>query len=92
MHCEKNLKNHRDCFTSVVITDQFSRDMGVGQVSDSSSIIINYDLPTEKEDYLDRISRSDPSGRRATAINLIEIKKHYGTKDEEFSNSMANLI
>ncbi|NDB86486.1 MAG: ATP-dependent helicase, partial [Alphaproteobacteria bacterium] len=35
------------------------------------SLVINYELPIEKENYIHRIGRSGRFGRKGTAINLL---------------------
>jgi translation initiation factor 4A len=40
------------------------------------SLVINYDLPTQPENYLHRIGRSGRFGRKGVAINFV-------TRDDE---------
>merc|ERR1712048_897503 len=51
----------------LVSTDLLARGIDVYQVG----LVINFDLPTKKENYIHRIGRSGRFGRRGTAINLI---------------------
>ena len=44
-----------------------SRGIDVQQVA----IVINYDLPKEKESYMHRIGRSGRFGRKGIAINFV---------------------
>merc|ERR1712170_202952 len=51
----------------LVTTDLLARGIDIYQVG----LIINFDLPTRKEQYIHRIGRSGRYGRRGLAINLI---------------------
>jgi translation initiation factor 4A len=55
----------------LVTTDLLARGIDVYQVG----VVINFDLPKRREEYIHRIGRSGRFGRRGLAINLI-------TKDE----------
>ena len=48
-------------------SDLLSRGIDIQQLS----LVINYDLPREKETYIHRIGRSGRYGRKGVAINLI---------------------
>ena len=77
------LKNFRIGKTRVLLsTDIISRGIDVEQVG----IVINYDLPDDKHQYIHRIGRSGRFGKFGIAINLIterdlvklnEIEKYY---------------
>jgi hypothetical protein len=56
----------------LITTDLLSRGIDVQQVS----LVINYDLPTQPENYLHRIGRSGRFGRKGVAINFV-------TKEDE---------
>lgn len=56
------------------------------------SLVINYDLPTQPENYLHRIGRSGRFGRKGVAINFVtrddermlqDIQRFYNTVIEE---------
>ena len=51
----------------LVATDIIARGIDVQQIS----MVINYDLPFEREDYIHRIGRSARFGRKGVAINLV---------------------
>ena len=52
-------------------------DPGLKALSCSQvSLVINYDLPTQPENYLHRIGRSGRFGRKGVAINFV-------TKEDE---------
>lgn len=68
----------------LISTDLLARGIDVYQVG----LVINFDLPSKKENYIHRIGRSGRFGRRGIAINLIT--KNEGTAlmgVEEFYNT-----
>ena len=78
-------------------SDLLARGIDVQQLS----LVINYDLPKEKETYIHRIGRSGRYGRKGIAINLVgdrdvEYMKHiesfYDTKIEEMPANIGELI
>jgi len=81
----------------LITTDLLSRGIDVQQVS----LVINYDLPTQPENYLHRIGRSGRFGRKGVAINfvseedkrmLMDIQRFYNTVIEELPSNVADLI
>ncbi|KAA6383825.1 MAG: putative Eukaryotic initiation factor 4A [Streblomastix strix] len=92
------MKDFREGRSRVLITtDLLSRGIDVQQVS----LVMNYDLPTEKEQYIHRIGRSARFGRKGIAINLVteedgaqlqEIQKFYQTKVEELPDNIKELL
>jgi translation initiation factor 4A len=90
------MKDFREGRSRVLITtDLLARGIDVQQVS----VVINYDFPLEKENYLHRIGRSGRFGRKGVAINFIvpndvpmlkEIERHYSTQIEEMPADIAN--
>ena len=50
----------------LITTDVWARGLDVQQVS----LVINYDLPTNRENYIHRIGRSGRFGRKGVAINV----------------------
>lgn len=54
----------------LISTDLLARGIDVQQVS----IVINYDIPNNYENYLHRIGRGGRYGKRGTAINFLTIK------------------
>lgn len=81
----------------LITTDLLARGIDVQQVS----LVINYDLPTNKENYLHRIGRSGRFGRKGVAINFLcnddvrilrEIEQFYNTQIEEMPMNVADLI
>ena len=78
-------------------TDLLSRGIDIQQLS----LVINYDLPKEKETYIHRIGRSGRYGRKGVAINFITdydieyiniIKQHYNTSIEEMPSDISKLL
>ena len=55
----------------LLTTDLLSRGIDIQQLS----LVINYDIPREKEVYIHRIGRSGRYGRKGIAINLINDKE-----------------
>ena len=92
------MKEFREGRSRVLITtDLLARGIDVQQVS----VVINYDFPSEKENYLHRIGRSGRFGRKGVAINFItasdvpmmtEIVKHYSTQIEEMPENISDLV
>jgi translation initiation factor 4A len=62
------MKEFRTGSTRVLITtDLLARGIDVQQVS----LVINYDLPTNRENYIHRIGRGGRFGRKGVAINFV---------------------
>lgn len=81
----------------LITTDLLARGIDVQQVS----IVINYDLPTDLENYLHRIGRSGRFGRKGVAINLIrsddaqilrDIERFYDIYIEALPSNIDELI
>ncbi|CAN8063958.1 unnamed protein product [Agarophyton chilense] len=81
----------------LVTTDLLARGIDVQQVS----LVINYDLPTNRENYIHRIGRSGRFGRKGVAINFLtntdvaplrELETFYNTTIEEMPMNIADLI
>lgn len=92
------MKEFRSGSSRVLITtDLLARGIDVQQVS----LVINYDMPKNRENYIHRIGRSGRFGRKGVAINLIsnedvralrEIEHFYNTQVEEMPMNVADLI
>jgi ATP-dependent RNA helicase len=52
----------------LIATDIWGRGLDVQMVS----LVINYDLPTNRELYIHRIGRSGRYGRKGVAINFVK--------------------
>lgn len=64
-------------------------------------MVINYDLPTNRENYIHRIGRSGRFGRKGVAVNFVtqgdtryvrDIEEFYSTQIEEMPMNVADLI
>lgn len=92
------MKEFRSGSSRVLITtDLLARGIDVQQVS----LVINYDLPAIRENYIHRIGRSGRFGRKGVAINFVtgedtramrELESHYNTQIEEMPMNVADLI
>ena len=86
------LKEFRDGKSRVLIsTDLLSRGIDIQQIS----IVINYDVPKNVDNYIHRIGRSGRYGRKGVAINFVthndieqlrSIEKYYNTDIPELPN------
>lgn len=63
----------------LITTDLWARGIDVQQVS----LVINYDIPLSREQYLHRIGRSGRFGRKGLAINLVKKEELKVLKDIE---------
>ncbi|KAI3139139.1 hypothetical protein CBS147326_2817 [Penicillium roqueforti] len=92
------MKEFRSGSSRVLIaTDLLARGIDVQQVS----LVINYDLPANRENYIHRIGRGGRFGRKGVAINFVtaddvrmlrEIEQFYSTQVEEMPMNVADLI
>lgn len=80
----------------LIATDIWGRGIDVQQVS----LVINYDLPTNRELYIHRIGRSGRFGRKGVSINFVknddvstlrDIEQFYSTQIDEFPSNIAEL-
>jgi|EP00669_Euglena_mutabilis_P008921 translation initiation factor 4A len=95
---EKVMATFRSGSSRVLITtDLLSRGIDVQHVS----IVINFDLPANKESYLHRIGRSGRYGRKGVAINLVssrdvpvlkELEGFYNTQVDELPMNFAEHL
>lgn len=81
----------------LITTDLLARGIDVQQVS----LVINYDLPRNLENYIHRIGRSGRFGRKGVAINFVteedsrqlqELEQFYNTEIQEMPSHVADLI
>ena len=81
----------------LITTDLLARGIDVQQVS----LVINFDLPTNRENYIHRIGRSGRFGRKGVAINFLtegdvrylrDIEQFYTTEITEMPMNVADLI
>ena len=80
----------------LITTDLLARGIDVQQVG----LVINYELPFKKENYIHRIGRAGRFGRKGTAINFVlpkdaryikEIQDHYDTQIQEMPRDLDEL-
>lgn len=81
----------------LIATDLLARGIDVQQIS----LVINYDLPSNRENYIHRIGRGGRFGRKGVAINFVtsddvrmmrDIEQFYSTQIEEMPMNVADLI
>lgn len=81
----------------LITTDLLARGIDVQQVS----LVINYDLPNNRENYIHRIGRGGRFGRKGVAVNFVteadkrnlqDIEQHYKTQIDEMPMNVADLI
>ncbi|CAE6449177.1 ATP-dependent RNA helicase eIF4A [Rhizoctonia solani] len=92
------MKDFRSGTSRVLITtDLLARGIDVQQVS----LVINYDLPANRENYIHRIGRGGRFGRKGVAINFVtaedvrmlrDIEQFYNTQIDEMPLNVADLI
>lgn len=92
------MKEFRSGSSRVLITtDLLARGIDVQQVS----LVINYDLPNNRENYIHRIGRGGRFGRKGAAINFVteedrralkDIEHFYNTVVEEMPSNVADLL
>lgn len=80
----------------LITTDLLARGIDVQQVG----LVINYELPFQKESYIHRIGRAGRYGKRGTAINFVlpkearflkEIQEHYDTVIKEMPTDLNEM-
>jgi len=92
------MSDFRNCNSRILITtDIWGRGLDVQQVS----LVINYDLPNNREIYIHRIGRSGRFGRKGVAINFVksddirilrDIEQYYSTQIDEMPMNVAELL
>lgn len=80
----------------LISTDLLARGIDVQQVS----LVINYELPHQRENYVHRIGRTGRYGKKGVAINLVtpeekiamkELEEHYSTRIVELPEDLSQL-
>jgi len=95
---DKIMKEFRNGTTRILLTtDLLARGIDIQQVS----LVINYDIPNNKEMYIHRIGRSGRFGRKGVAINFVtdkeaqalaDIESHYQTSIVELPNDLDTVM
>jgi translation initiation factor 4A len=94
---KKRMDDFRSGNARVLIsTDLLARGIDVQQVS----LVVNFELPPQRENYIHRIGRSGRFGRKGVAINLIskdervalkDIEKAYSTQINELPEDLSKI-
>jgi translation initiation factor 4A len=81
----------------LISTDLLARGIDVQHVS----LVINYDIPLNRENYIHRIGRTDRFGRKGVAINFVtnrdicylrDIEDFYATEIMELPENVGELM
>lgn len=81
----------------LISTDVWARGIDVQQVS----LVINYDIPLNRENYIHRIGRSGRFGRKGVAINFVadeeirllhDIEQYYSTQIDEMPVNISDMV
>ncbi len=81
----------------LISTDLLARGIDIQQIS----LVVNYDLPQHRENYIHRIGRSGRFGRKGVAINLItkedipfmrDLETFYHTQIEEMPEQIQSYF
>jgi translation initiation factor 4A len=81
----------------LISTDLLARGIDVQQVS----LVINFELPVDKSNYIHRIGRTGRYGRKGMTINLVgpnevrqkkEIESHWSTNWELLPQDLSKII
>jgi len=93
----RRMKDFRSGAVRVMIsTDLLARGIDIQQIS----LVINFELPVQRENYIHRIGRSGRFGRKGVAINLVsqeetrnlkELETHYGTTINQLPEDLASV-
>jgi superfamily II DNA/RNA helicase len=93
----RRMKEFRSGSVRIMIsTDLLARGIDIQQIS----LVINYELPNQHENYIHRIGRSGRFGRKGVAINLVskdemntlkEIEAHYSTSIVNLPEDLAAI-
>lgn len=84
-------------FRILVATDLWGRGLDVQQVS----LVVNYDLPKDKEQYIHRIGRSGRFAQKGVAVNFVtaediwrlaELEQHFGTQIDEMPSRIDTFL
>jgi translation initiation factor 4A len=105
MHSDMTHTERKDImrlFTSgvsriLISTDLLARGIDIQQVS----VVINYDIPKDRDSYLHRIGRSGRFGRKGVAINfttkydydaMMGLQEYYNTQIEEMPDDITRYL
>jgi translation initiation factor 4A len=77
------MKEFRSGSSRLLITTDLPRGISIQQAWMSLSLVINYDFPTNQEDYMHRIGRGGRFGRKGVAINFVTTDDIHMLRDIE---------
>ncbi|KAI9466404.1 P-loop containing nucleoside triphosphate hydrolase protein, partial [Coemansia mojavensis] len=89
-------KFRQGAYRVLITTDIWARGIGVQQVP----LVINYDMCTDRENYIHRTGCSGRFGRKGVAINFVtsddvkllrDIEQYYGTQIDEMPMNFTDL-
>ena len=81
----------------LITTDVWARGIDIANIS----LVINYDLPSNRENYIHRIGRSGRFGRKGVAINFVtvddvrtlrDIEQFYSTQIDEMPVKLDDVL
>lgn len=81
----------------LITTDVWARGIDIANIS----LVINYDLSTNRENYIHRIGRSGRFGRKGVAINFVtvddvrllrDIEQYYSTQIDEMPVKLEDML
>eukprot|EP00004_Rigifila_ramosa_P024759 TRINITY_DN725_c0_g1_i1.p1 TRINITY_DN725_c0_g1~~TRINITY_DN725_c0_g1_i1.p1 ORF type:complete len:412 (-),score=112.50 TRINITY_DN725_c0_g1_i1:58-1248(-) len=81
----------------LITTDVWARGIDVEKVT----LVVNYDLPTNRENYIHRIGRTGRFRRKGVAINFVsnedirvlrDIEQYYATQIDEMPMNVAEFL
>ncbi|KAJ1737237.1 RNA helicase [Coemansia sp. RSA 1086] len=90
-------KFRQGAYRVLITTDIWARGIGVQQVP----LVINYDMCTDRENYIHRTGCSGRFGRKGVAINFVtsddvkllrDIEQYYGTQIDEMPMNFTDLV
>lgn len=94
---KKRMADFRSGAVRVLIsTDLLARGIDIQQIS----MVINFELPVQRENYIHRIGRSGRYGKKGIAINIVcgeelntikDIEKYYSTTISELPEDLSKL-
>ena len=98
--CDVIIREFRSGSNRVLITTDVVA-LAFDSVLPQVAVIINYDLPTLLENYIDRVGRTGHIGRKGLAINMVteedltylkDIEMFYHTKLDERPHNVGDLL
>jgi translation initiation factor 4A len=88
---------HKGVARILITTDLLARGIDVQQLS----LVINYDIPNNRENYIHRIGRTGRFGRKGVALNFVtekeesllkDIESFYGTIVHDLPDNLSGIF